>query len=104
MRRMGWASSYIASLRAGLTVSFRPHGNSMQPRIESGQLCTVAPIAEGESVSPDDVVLCTVHGSQYLHRVSAVRGPQYQIANMRGHVNGWITRRQIHGRLVRVDP
>jgi hypothetical protein len=41
---MGWASRYIQKLRAGETVSFRPHGQSMTGRIESGQLCTVVPI------------------------------------------------------------
>jgi hypothetical protein len=41
---MGWASHYIQKLLAGETVSFRPHGQSMTGRIESGQLCTVVPI------------------------------------------------------------
>jgi len=41
---MGWATLYIADLKAGLTVKFRPHGNSMRPKVESGQLCTVAPV------------------------------------------------------------
>lgn len=41
---MGWASRYIQELRAGETVSFRPRGQSMTGRIESGQLCTVVPI------------------------------------------------------------
>src|SRR5262245_59703271 len=41
---MGWASIYIAKLRAGETVSFRPRGNSMTGKIESGQLCTGAPV------------------------------------------------------------
>jgi len=41
---MGWASRYIQKSRAGETVSFRLHGQSMTGRIESGQLCTVVPI------------------------------------------------------------
>jgi hypothetical protein len=44
LRLMGWASRYIQKLRAGETVSFGPHGQSMTGRIESGQLCTVAPV------------------------------------------------------------
>jgi hypothetical protein len=40
---MSWATSYIESLLAGETVSFRPRGNSMTGIIESGQLVTVAP-------------------------------------------------------------
>jgi hypothetical protein len=41
---LGWASAPIAKLRAGQTVSFRPRGQSMKGRIESGQLCTVVPV------------------------------------------------------------
>ena len=40
---MGWASGFIEQLRRGDTVAFRPRGHSMSPKIESGQLCTVAP-------------------------------------------------------------
>jgi hypothetical protein len=43
---MGWAAMYIAKLRAGETVSFRPRGGSMPGRIEFGQLCTVEPITD----------------------------------------------------------
>jgi hypothetical protein len=41
---MGSAGRHIARLRAGETVSFRPRGNSMSGKIESGQLCTVEPV------------------------------------------------------------
>jgi hypothetical protein len=37
---MGWAQGHITKLRQGETVSFRPRGHSMAPKIESGQLCT----------------------------------------------------------------
>lgn len=40
---MGWATQYIAMLRDGKTVQFRPRGNSMTGLIETGQLCTVEP-------------------------------------------------------------
>ena len=42
--------------------------------------------------------------AQYLHLVKAVQGDRYQIGNNRGGINGWITRRQIYGRLVKVEP
>lgn len=103
---MGWASYYIEKLKNGETVKFRPRGNSMQPRIESGQLCTVEPLAA--SPEPGDVVLCTVEGRQFLHLCTAVRGAahsrQYQISNNRGCVNGWCTIRQIHGKLTMIEP
>src|SRR5688572_28487795 len=70
---MGWATSYIARLQKGETVEFRPRGNSMQGKIESGQLCTVEPIKGGE-IRVGDIVLCKVNGQQSLHLVKAVQG------------------------------
>jgi phage repressor protein C with HTH and peptisase S24 domain len=101
---MGWASSYIAKLKAGETISFRPRGNSMLPKIKSGDLVTVAPLAEDTVIERGDVVLCTVEGHQYLHFVSAVKDGRYQISNASGHPNGRTGRAQIHGKLVSVEP
>jgi hypothetical protein len=42
--KTSWAQRYIAKLRSGETISFRPRGHSMTGRIESGQFCTVIPI------------------------------------------------------------
>jgi hypothetical protein len=41
---VGWAFRYIELLRSHQSVSFRPRGQSMTGRIESGQLCTVIPV------------------------------------------------------------
>lgn len=101
---MGWASSYIAALQEGKTVSFRPHGNSMLPRIRSGQLCTVEPVAAGTPVEIGDVVLCRVNGSQYLHLVTAKDGDRVRISNNHGHHNGWAGPQAVYGKLVKVEP
>ena len=47
-----------------------------------------------------DIVLCRVKGSQYLHQVEALQGDRVQFGNNRGGINGWVTRRQIFGRLI----
>jgi hypothetical protein len=99
---MGWATGHIARLQLGETVSFRPRGNSMQGRISSGQLCTVAPV-EASALSPGDIVLCRVRGAEYLHLVKAIQGERFQIGNNQGHINGWVTARAIFGRCVRVE-
>jgi hypothetical protein len=101
---MSWATPYIAQLREGKTVQFRPRGNSMRPKIESGALCTVEPVAEDATLAAGEVVLCKVGGAQYLHFIKAVQGARFQIGNNRGGINGWITRGAIYGRLVRVEP
>jgi len=84
---MGWAAGHIAKLRSGETVAFRPRGNSMSPRIKSGQLCTVEPV-DPTTLQDGDIVLCKVRGMEYLHLVKAIQGDRYQIGNNRGHING----------------
>ena len=99
---MGWASGHIERLRAGETVAFRPRGHSTSGKIESGQLCTVAP-ADPEGVEVGDIVLCKVNGREYLHLVKAIQGPRFQIDNNRGRVNGWVSAGAIFGKLVSVE-
>lgn len=99
---MGWATPYIARLRVGETVRFRPRGNSMSPKIESGQLCTVAPVDVAVLVV-GDIVLCKVGGQQYLHLIKALQPGRFQIGNNRGFINGWIGPSAIYGRLVSVE-
>lgn len=100
---MGRLNPHIEKLRAGETVKFRPHGNSMQPRIESGQLVTLEPIGKTE-IKVGDVVLCSVRGRQFLHLVTAIKDGRYQISNNKNHVNGWTGPSQVYGRLVLVEP
>src|SRR5258705_6516676 len=99
---MGWASVYIAKLQAGEQVSFRPRGNSMAPKIKSGQLCTVEPV-DPARVKPGDIVLCKVRGQEYLHLVKAVQGPRFQIGNNKGRINGWVAAGGIFGKCVAVQ-
>src|SRR5262245_56295905 len=99
---MGWAASHIERLGRGETVSFRPRGNSMSGKIESGQLCTVVPAAT-TAIRVGDIVLCKVNGREYLHLVKAIQGPRYQIGNNRGMINGWVTTNAIFGKCVRVE-
>ncbi|HLL25488.1 MAG TPA: hypothetical protein VK427_25300 [Kofleriaceae bacterium] len=100
---MGWADGHIERLARGETVQFRPRGNSMVGKVASGQLCTVTPLADGTAVGVGDIVLCRVKGNQYLHLVKAIQGERFQIGNNRGGINGWVTRRQLFGRLVAVE-
>jgi hypothetical protein len=99
---MGWALGYIAKLKAGETVSFRPRGNSMVGKIESGQLCTVEPVVV-ETIQIGDIVLCKVRGAEYLHLVKAIQGKRFLIGNNRGKINGWITANTIYGRCINVE-
>jgi hypothetical protein len=106
---MGWANGYIERLKRGETVTFRPRGGSIAGRIESGPRCTVAPIADVATLRVDDIVLCRVHGAEYLHLIKTIDGGRFQIGNHKGDVNGRIGNGSIgpngvFGRCVRVDP
>jgi hypothetical protein len=99
---MGWASQYIARLQRGETVQFRPKGDSMRGKVNSGQLCTVEPV-DPATLAVGDIVLCKVNGRQYLHLVKAIQGGRFQIGNNRGHINGWVSANSIYGKCVRVE-
>jgi len=91
---MGWATPYIAKLKNGETVSFRPRGHSMKGKIESGRLCTVEPIANFSSLEKGDIVLCKVNGNEYLHLIKAIQGKRFQIGNNL-HIQFFTMRRKI---------
>jgi hypothetical protein len=99
---MGWATPYIAILQRGEAVQFRPRGNSMRGKIDSGQLCTVEPV-DPTTLQVGDIVLCKVNGRQYLHLVKAIQGGRFQIGNNRGRINGWVSANCIYGKCVRVE-
>jgi len=99
---MGWAARYIAELKDGKEVKFRPRGNSMVGRISSGQLVTVVPLGD-YVLQKDDIVLCKVNGNEYLHLVKAISAGRYQIGNNRGGINGWVSLNCIFGRCVKVE-
>jgi phage repressor protein C with HTH and peptisase S24 domain len=88
------------ALAEGRQVQCRPKGNSMLPRIKSGQLITIDP--DVSDVRAGDVVFCKVGGSFYTHLVTAVgQDGRYQIGNNHGHINGWT--KAIYGKVIRVE-
>src|SRR5437763_1180343 len=100
--RNGLGHRHIEKLRRGEQVSFRPRGNSMSGKIESGQLCTVEPV-DPSTLKVADIVLCKVNGREYLHLVKAIQGPRLQIGNNRGRINGWIGPAAVFGRCIRIE-
>ena len=84
-------------LHAGETVTVRPRGHSMTPRIREGESVTVRPFEVGEAPQVGHVVLCKVKGAFYLHLVTALEGERVQIGNMRGRINGWTSRERVYG-------
>lgn len=98
---MGWASRAIAKLQTGASVTIRPRGHSMRGLVEDGQIVKVDPISSEDEICKGDIVLCRVKGREYLHLIHAVGPRSYLIGNARGHLNGWVPRSHIFGRLSR---
>lgn len=95
---MGWAINHIKKLQARQIVQFKPRGNSMSGVIESGDTVMIEPISkETLPLLCGDIVLCKVKGKEYLHRIKAIKGKQFQIGNTHGKINGWITINSIYG-------
>lgn len=75
----------IDHLLTGETVIVTGKGNSMTPKLKSGEAVIVEPVTENTVIKKRDIVLCKVRGNIYLHH--------------HGHDNGWTTK--IYGKFVR---
>jgi hypothetical protein len=100
----GALGAAAAKVAAGETVQLRPRGESMAPKIKSGQLVTIEPV-DGADVRVGDIVLARVENKVYLHLVSAVSkgNRRVRISNNRGKHNGWTMFSNVVGKCVAVE-
>jgi sRNA-binding protein len=96
-------AAWIAQLQEGKTVSFRSGGNSMTPRIKSGQRCTYVPVKSMDDIKKGDAVFCKVGKNIFTHLVTAIKDNQVQISNNHGHCNGWTTIDKVYGKVIKVE-
>lgn len=84
-------------------VTFKPHGNSMTGKIDSGDQVIVKNVPL-YAIRVGDIVYAKVKGNYYLHLLSAIdyNNYRYQISNNHGHVNGWVGPNNIYGLCVQV--
>lgn len=64
----------IQKLLAGETVIVKGKGNSMTPKLKSGEAVIVEPITPDTIIRKRDIVLCKVKGHIYLHLVTGISG------------------------------
>ena len=97
---MGWADGAIVALKARKTVCIKPHGNSMLPRIKSGQEVTIQPYDPklDPPLKKGDVVLVKVNGTVYLHLVKGMNMGSVLIGNNKGRINGWTDSHNVYGK------
>lgn len=84
-------------------VTWKPHGNSMTGKIDSGDQVVVKKVSP-QALRVGDAVYAKVKGSYYLHLLSAIDESKgrYQISNNHGHVNGWVTGDNVFGVCVQI--
>lgn len=90
-------------LRAGETCKVTGIGNSMTPILKSRQAVICEPVKDGTKLEKKNIVLCKVRGHHYLHLIHAIKNDsEYLIGNNHGHMNGWVGRNQIYGKVVEI--
>lgn len=90
-------------LQAGEICKVTGIGNSMTPILKSKQPVICVPVNEDSSLKKRDIVLCKVNGHHYLHLIHAIRNDnQFLIGNNHGHMNGWVSKNKIYGKVVEI--
>jgi hypothetical protein len=75
----------------------------MTPILKSGQAVRVVPLTDDIKLEKNDIVFVKVAGYFYLHKISAIKNnTTYQISNNHGHINGWVGKSQIYGKVVEI--
>lgn len=93
----------LKHLQAGETCKVTGYGQSMAPRLKSGQSVIVEPVTAETVLKKRDIVFVKVNGHIYLHLISAIKNnKQFQISNNHKHVNGWVSRSSIYGKVVKI--
>ena len=60
------------------------------------------PVTSETNIRKNDIVFCKVNGHYYLHKVWSVKNNRYQIGNNHNHVNGWVGRKNLFGKVVEI--
>ena len=81
---MNW-DGHKEELKKGKAVEFRPKGNSMQPKINSGDQAVIRKMGEKDTDG---------NGGGY----------RFQIGNNKNHTNGTISQSQVFGKVTKVEP
>ncbi len=78
---------------------------SMRKAIKFGQTLTMSPVEDVREVRVGDIVLVNWHKGHLFHMVGEIKGDQYLIVNSLGKENGWVSGKDILGRVTKVvDP
>ena len=75
---------------------------SMRKAIKHGQTLTMSPITNSGEIQVGDLVLVKWHQGDIFHIVGEIQGDQFLIVNSLGKVNGWVSAKDILGRITNI--
>jgi hypothetical protein len=75
---------------------------SMREAIKHGQILTMSPIVDPGEIKVGDLVLVKWHQGDIFHVVGEIQGDQFLIVNSLGKVNGWVSAKEIPGRITKI--
>jgi len=75
---------------------------SMREAIKHGQTLIMSPIVNPNEIQVGDFVLVKWHQSDIFHVVGEIQGDQFLIVNSLGKVNGWVSAKEILGRITKI--
>ena len=96
----------LAALKEGKSYTWTtPDGGdfaSMRKAIKHGQTLTMSPVINTSEVQVGDIVLAKWHKGHLFHLVGEIQGDQVLIVNSLGKVNGWVSGKDILGRITNI--
>ena len=75
---------------------------SMRKAIKHGQTLTMSPVVNSSEVQVGDIVLAKWHKGHLFHLVGEIQDDQFLIVNSLGKVNGWVSGKDILGRVTNI--
>ena len=75
---------------------------SMRKAVKHGQTLTMSPIVNPSEIQVGDFVLVKWHQSDIFHIVGEIQEGQFLIVNSLGKVNGWVSAKEILGRVTKI--
>jgi len=96
----------LDALKEGKSYTWKvPDGGnlaSMREAIKHGQTLTMSPIVNPSEIQVGDLVLVKWHQSDIFHIVGEIQGEQFLIVNSLGKINGWVSAKEILGRITKI--
>lgn len=75
---------------------------SMREAVKHGQTLTMSPIGNPNEIQVGDFVFVKWHQSYIFHIVGEIQDGQFLIVNSLGKVNGWVSAKEILGRVTKI--